>query len=73
MFNQLATNASKSSEPPLTPGAVPDSEHPKQPPLPAAPYQPYAEQPSLIETPPYQPYANKPGLHEPPYEPYKGM
>jgi len=59
MFNQLATNASKSSEPPLThPGAPPDSERAKRPPLPE---------------PPYKPYAEKPALHEPPYEPYKGM
>jgi len=73
MFNQLATNANKSSEPPPThAGAPPDSERAKQPPLPEPPYRPYAERPALHE-PPYRPYAEKPAPHEPPYEPYKGI
>jgi len=59
MFNQSATDKNKSPEPPLThPGAPPDSERAKQPPLPE---------------PPYRPYAKEPGKLEAPYEPYKGM
>jgi hypothetical protein len=50
---------------------MPDSDDAKQPPLPEAPYQPYAES-SLDETP-YEPYAKKPGQQEPPYEPYKNI
>lgn len=72
MFNQLATNANKSPESPLTlPGAPPDSERAKQPPLPGIPYKPYSEKPALPE-PPYKPYVEKPA-HEPLYEPYKGI
>jgi hypothetical protein len=73
MFNQLATNENKCPEPPPThPGASADSERAKQPPLPQAPYTPYAEESALPEAP-YKPYAERPALHEPPYEPYKGI
>jgi hypothetical protein len=73
MFNQLATNANKSSEPlPTHAGAPPDSERAKQPPLPEPPYKPYAEKSSLHK-PPYRPYAEKPALYDPPYDPYKGI
>lgn len=59
MSNQSATGANNSSEPPLPhPGAPPDAERAKQPPLPE---------------PPYQPYAKKPALPEASYEPHKGM
>jgi hypothetical protein len=64
-------------------GAPPDSERAKQPPLPEAPYEPYAKKPGVAvpykpyEKPaaaegPYKPYAKKPRA-EAPYEPYKGM
>ena len=73
MFNYLAANANKSSEPPLAyPGAAPDSERAKKPPLPEPPYRPYAKKPAPPELP-YKPYSKKPKLSEPPYEPYKGM
>jgi hypothetical protein len=73
MFKQSVTKTSKSSEPPLThPGAPPDSERAKQPPLPEPPYKPYTEKPA-VHAPTYKPYAEKPALSEPPYEPYKGM
>jgi len=59
MFKHSATNANKSPEPPLThPGAPPDSERAKQPPLPE---------------PPYRPYTKKPAEPEHPYAPYEGM
>jgi hypothetical protein len=59
MSDQLAADANKSPQPPLThPGATPDAERAQKPPLPE---------------PPYKPYAKKSGLPEPPYEPYKGM
>jgi hypothetical protein len=59
MLNKSAAEANQSPEPPLArPGATPDSDRAKQPPLPE---------------PPYEPYAKKPRLPEPPYEPYKGM
>ena len=65
--------AKKSDEPPLAyPGAPLDSERAKQPPLPEAPYKPYAKKPGLPEAP-YEPYAKKPGPPEPPYEPYKDI
>jgi len=87
LFNQSATKANKSLEPPLPyPGATPDSERAKQPPLPEPPYKPYAEKPPLPGPPyepyskksplpesPYEPYAKKAPLSGPPYEPYKGM
>jgi hypothetical protein len=60
MFNPLATNANKSTEPPPThAGSPPDSERAKQPPLPEPPYKPYSEK--------------KPALYDSPYEPYKGI
>lgn len=73
MFSRLAMRANKSIEPLLMhPGAPPDSEGAKQPPLPELPYAPYAEEPALGE-PPYKPYFEKPTQHDPPYEPYKGI
>ncbi|MGA2857434.1 MAG: hypothetical protein ABSE40_11220 [Candidatus Sulfotelmatobacter sp.] len=74
MFQQFATNANKSPEPPRThPGAPLESERAKQPPLlPELPYEPYAEKPAMPNLP-YKPYAEKPALPESPYEPYKGM
>jgi len=73
MFNQFATNAIKSPEPPRThPGAPLESERAKQPPLPEPRYEPYAEKPAMPDLP-YKPYAEKPALPESPYEPYKGM
>jgi hypothetical protein len=72
MFKHSATDASK-PEPPLAhPGAPPDSERAKRPPLPEPPYKPYTTEPAL-PGPPYRPYTEKPALSEPPYEPYKGM
>ena len=72
MFNPLATEASKSSEPRLAhPGEPADFDAGKQPPLPGIPYRPYSEKPALPE-PPYRPYA-EPLAHEAPYEPYKGI
>ena len=69
MFNHSA----KSLEPPLAyPGATPNAERAKKPPLPEPPYEPYAKKPPL-PGPPYEPYAKKPPLPRPPYEPYKGM
>lgn len=60
-------------EPPVAyPGAPLDSERAKQPPLPEAPYKPYADEPVLPEAP-YEPYTKKPALPESPYEPYKGI
>jgi hypothetical protein len=59
MFNHSATDANKYPEPPLPyPGATPDAERAKKPPL---------------GEPPYEPYAKRPPLPEPPYEPYRGM
>lgn len=59
MFKQPATNGSQAPKPPLIdPVGLPDSERPKQPPVPEPPYRPYSEQPVLDEAP---------------YEPYKGM
>jgi hypothetical protein len=73
MFNQLATDANKFPELPLTQAGGPsDPERAKQPPLPEPAYKPYDEKPTLLE-PPYKPYAEKPGLHEPLYEPYKDI
>jgi hypothetical protein len=75
----------KSDEPPVAhPGAAPDSERAKRPPLPEVPYKPYAE-PELSEAlyepykkkpgpeAAYKPYAEKPAESEAPYEPYKGI
>ncbi len=73
MLNQTATDANKSTAPPLTyPEAPPDSERAKQPPPPGTRYKPYSEKPVVPESP-YAPYAKEPALHEPPYEPYKGI
>ena len=73
MFNRLAKQIDKSSEPQLPhPGPLPDSEHVQQPPIPATAYTPYAEKPALSE-PPYKPYEEKPAPDERPYEPYKGI
>jgi hypothetical protein len=57
MFNQLATDSSKTPET-------------SQPELPGIPYKPYSDKPALPE-PPYKPYDNP--LHDAPYEPYKGI
>jgi hypothetical protein len=72
VFKHSVTNG-KSPEPPLThPGAPPDSDRAKAPPLPEPSYRPYGEKP-VVSEPPYKPYAKKPAVHEPPYEPYKGL
>ena len=75
MFNRLAKQVDKSSEPQLPhPGPLPDSERVQQPqpPTPATVYTPYAEKPALSE-PPYKPYGEESVPDEPPYEPYKGI
>jgi len=73
MFSRLTTHTNKSPEPPSRhPGAPPDSERTKQPPLLEPLYEPYSERPAVPELP-YAPYTEKPVLHEPPYEPYKGI
>ena len=73
MFNRLANQEDKSSEPRLpNAGPLPDSERVQQLPIPAATYTPYAEKPALSE-PPYKPYEEKPAPDERPYEPYKGI
>jgi hypothetical protein len=60
----------KSEEPPAAyPGAPPDSERAKSPPLPEVPYRPY-EKAALPEAG-YKPYAKKPGVAEAPYKPYE--
>jgi hypothetical protein len=56
MFNRSTADANKSIEPPLSyPGATPDAERAKKPPLPEPPYKPYAKKP-LLPGPPYEPY-----------------
>ena len=73
MFNQFATQASKSAELPVPKlGPLPDSEHARLPPVPETDYMPYAEKPALSE-PPYKPYGEKPAPDEQPYEPYKDI
>jgi hypothetical protein len=73
MMLHSSSAATNSAEPPAAyPGAPPDSERAKQPPLPEVPYKPYGEKPALPETP-YQPYGKKPALPEAPYEPYKDI
>jgi len=73
MFKHSATDANKFPEPPqIHPGGPPDSERAKQPPLPEAIYEPYAQKTALHDAP-YKPYSQKTALPEPPYEPYKGM
>ena len=73
MFDPFAQDANKALELQRTDArGASDSESAKQPPLPEAPYQPYAKESSLNE-PPYEPYATKPAQLEPPYEPYKDI
>jgi hypothetical protein len=73
MSKHSPANEIRVLEPPLAhPGATPDADRAKQPPLPDLPYAPYAEKPPL-PGPPYRPYTNKPALPEVPYEPCKGM
>jgi len=68
----LAGGTDESEEPPESyPGAPPDSERAKRPPLPEVPYRPYGKKPVAAQVP-YEPYAEKPAP-ETPYEPYKGM
>ena len=75
----------RTDEPPVAhPGAAPDSDRAKRPPLPEIPYKPYAE-PTPAEAPyephkkkpgaqaAYKPYAKKPAESEAPYEPYKDI
>jgi hypothetical protein len=73
VLSRLAMRANKSVEPlSMHPGAPPESERSKHPPLPQPPYAPYAEEPAMGELP-YKPYSEKPTPHDPPYEPYKGI
>ena len=73
MFDPFAKDATNELEIRVAyAGGRADSESAKQPPVPEAPYQPYAEESSLNE-PPYEPYARKPAQPEPPYEPYKDI
>ena len=72
MVDQFANDKNRPPEVhPTYAGAAPGSDGAKQPLLPEAPYQPYAES-SLNETP-YEPYSKKPVQLEPPYEPYKDI
>lgn len=72
MFNRLAKQVDKSSEPQLPhPGPTADSRV-QQPSVPRTAYMPYAEKPALSE-PPYKPYDEKPVPDERPYEPYKDI
>ena len=69
MFN-MGNFEKKIKEPPRAyPGAPPDSERAKQPPLPEFLYQRYDE--AAVPETPYQPYAKKPGTAEGPYKPYE--
>jgi len=55
MFKHLATRLTKSVEPPPAyPGAPPDADRAKKPPLAEPPYKPYADQPEPGS--PYEPY-----------------
>jgi hypothetical protein len=73
MMLHSSSIAPNSAEAPVAyPGAPPDSERAKQPPLPEAPYQPYGEKPALPGIP-YQPYKKEPTAPDPPYEPYKDI
>jgi hypothetical protein len=73
MFSYSTAVANKFSEPPLShPGAPPDADRAKRPPLPEPPYHPYTSEPTWPE-PPYKPYVKEPPVPGPPYEPYKGM
>ena len=55
MFNHFATKSIRSLEPPPAyPGAPPDADRAKKPPLAEPPYMPYADKPQ--PGPPYEPY-----------------
>jgi hypothetical protein len=70
---RASSDATNSTEPPVAyPGAAPDSERAKQPPLPEAPYKPYDQKPAPPEAP-YEPYTKKPAPPEARYEPYKDI
>ena len=69
MFSYSATHSNRSIEPPPAyPGAPPDAERAKKPPLPEPSYVPFTEKPRV----PYKPYTDKP-QPGPRYEPYKGI
>ena len=71
MFSYSAAHLNSSIDPPPAyPGAPPDAERAKKPPLPEPPYQPYREKPGVPV--PYKPYAEKPQPGHP-YEPYPGI
>jgi hypothetical protein len=56
MFRHSTVEASQSLDPPLAyPGATPDADRARKPPLPDLPYAPYKEKPEQVE-PPYEPY-----------------
>ncbi len=56
MLSLSSVKANKSLDPPLPyPGATPDADRAKKPPLPDLPYAPYEEKPDQVE-PPYEPY-----------------
>jgi hypothetical protein len=71
MFNSLASDPSKCSEPRLVHLGQPADSSGSQPTTPEIPYAPYSEKPALSEVP-YTPYA-EPSANEAPYEPYKGI
>ena len=71
MFNPLATNARKSSEPRLAHHVEPTNPDGAKPPVPGTPYRPYSEERVLPELP-YKPYAETPA-DEATYEPYKDI
>jgi hypothetical protein len=68
MLNLYASKKQSGEAPAAYPGAPPDSERAKQPPLPEIPYKPY-EKAALPEA--YVPFAKKPGADEVPYKPYE--
>lgn len=70
----LSEDAKEFDEPPVAyPGAPLDSERARQPPLPDAPYKPYADKRAPAEAP-YEPYADRPTAPpQAPYRPYKGI
>jgi hypothetical protein len=58
MLNDSAIAANKPLEAPLPyPGATPDAERAKQPPLPEPPYEPYTKKSPLTDSS-YEPYKN---------------
>jgi len=72
MLKQLATDTSKSPEPPRTYREAPAvPERAQQPPLPEPIYEPYAQK--GLHDASYKPYSEKAALPEPPYEPYKSI